>query len=137
AAHKTRYDAAIADTRDRALSTEDANRIREAVDAIAAGNLSKAKALRDQVRDPTGAKLIDWYRYRSGYGAPEEIRAFLAANPAWPDRALLTRRSEEDLLESGTSAAAIKAFFAQSPPTTAVGLAALAGALAADNDEAA
>src|SRR5512139_2603291 len=65
AAHKARYDAAIADTRDRALSAEDASRIREAVDAIAAGNLSKAKALRDQVRDPTGAKLIDWYRYRS------------------------------------------------------------------------
>jgi soluble lytic murein transglycosylase len=136
AQHKARYDAAIATVRDHALSGEDAGRIREAFEAIGAGGPTKAKALRDQVGDPAGRKLIDWYLYRSGYGSATEIRSFLTANPAWPDRGLLTRRAEEDLFDSGATPAQVKAFFAQSPPTTAVGLAALAAALSADKDEA-
>jgi peptidoglycan lytic transglycosylase len=133
--HTARYDAAIAQVRNYALSGADGDRIREAVEAVAAGGTTKAKALRDQVRDPIGRKLIDWYIYRSGYGTAAEVRAFLAENPAWPDRALLVRRAEEDLFESDARPAEVKAFFAQSPPAAAVGLAALAAALAADKDE--
>ena len=76
--------------RDRKLSSDDAGRLREAVQAIAAGGYTKGKAVRDQISDPAGRKLVDWYLYRSGYGTADEIRAFLAANPAWPDRGLLT-----------------------------------------------
>jgi soluble lytic murein transglycosylase len=65
-----------------------------------------------------------------------EIRAFLAANPAWPDRALLTRRAEEALFQSAAKPHEVKAFFADTPPATGVGLAALAAALAAEKDEA-
>jgi soluble lytic murein transglycosylase len=104
--------------------------------AIAGGGYTKGKALRDQITDPAGRKLVDWYLYRSGYGTAEEIRAFLAANPAWPDRPLLIRRAEEALFESEATPAAVKAFFADMPPTTAIGLAALASAMAADKDEA-
>ena len=43
-------------------------------------------AARRQVSDPAGRKLVDWYLYRGGYGTAGEIRAFLVANPAWPDR---------------------------------------------------
>ena len=50
--------------RDYALSGDDADRIREAVEAVSAGGMTKAKALRDQVRDAVGRKLIDWYIYR-------------------------------------------------------------------------
>src|SRR5262245_43668218 len=64
AQHVSRYDAAIASARDRALSGEDAGRIREAVRAIGGGELARGKALRDQVSDPAGRKLIDWYLYR-------------------------------------------------------------------------
>jgi soluble lytic murein transglycosylase len=134
--HTALYDEAIAGVRDRKLSADDAGRLREAMQAISAGGYSKGKALRDQIGDPAGRKLVDWYLYRSGYGTAEEIRAFLAANPAWPDRALLTRRAEETLFDSEDSPAAVKAFFAESPPTTAIGLAALASAMAADKDEA-
>src|SRR5262249_37023911 len=86
--------------------------------------------------DPAGAKLIDWYAYRNGYGSAVEIRAFLVANPSWPDRGTLTQRAEEALFESEAGAAEVKAFFADTPPVTAVGFAALAAALAADKDEA-
>jgi soluble lytic murein transglycosylase len=133
--HTARYDAATAQVRGHALSGADADRIREAVEAASGGGVTRAKALRDQVQDPIGRKIVDWYIYRSGYGTSAEVRAFLAENPSWPDRALLARRAEESLFESEAGPAEVKAFFAQSPPATAVGLAALAAALAADRDE--
>jgi soluble lytic murein transglycosylase len=134
ATHIARYDAAIAPARDHPLSADDAGRIRNAVGAIADGELTEGKRLRDQITDPAGRKLIDWYLFRAGYGSAGEVRAFLAANPAWPDRALLTQRSEEALLNSAASAREIKAFFGDTLPATGVGLATLASALAADND---
>lgn len=135
--HTTRYDAAIAATRNRPVSTEDVGRIRDAVKAIAEADLAKGKALRDQITDPAGRKLIDWYLYRGGYGTAAEIRAFMLANPAWPDRERLNQRAEEALLNGSASPRDIKAFFAETPPATGVGMAALASALAAEKDEAA
>jgi soluble lytic murein transglycosylase len=136
AEHAARYDAAIAATRDHPLSDADEDRIRDAVHAVAGGNLNRGKALRDQITDEAGRKLIDWYLYRGGYGTAQEVRAFLAANPTWPDRPLLTQRAEEALFYSASGPRDVKAFFADEPPTTGVGLAALAAALAADKDEA-
>jgi soluble lytic murein transglycosylase len=135
--HATRYDKAIAAARDHKLSDADADRIRDAVSAIASGSLTKGKALRDQITDGAGRKLIDWYLHRGGYGTANEIRAFLVANPVWPDRQLLTQRAEQALFYSDAGPAEVKGFFADTPPTTGVGLAALAAALAADKDEAA
>jgi len=137
AEHAARYDAAIAAARDHRLSEDDAERIRDAVRAIAAGGLTKGKALRDQITDGAGRKLIDWYLFRGGYGTAEEIRTFMAANPTWPDRTLLAQRAEEALFYSSAGPSEAKAFFADTPPTTGVGLAALAAALAAEKDEAA
>jgi soluble lytic murein transglycosylase len=135
--HAARYDAAIAGVRNHPLSTEDAGRIRDAVKAIGEADLARGKALRDQVRDPAGRKLIDWYLYRGGYGTAGEIRAFMSASPAWPDRERLAQRAEEALFNSSASPREIKEFFAEVPPSTGVGLAALASALAAEKDEAA
>jgi soluble lytic murein transglycosylase len=137
AAHAARYDAAIAAARDHPLGDADEDRIRDAVGAIAAGNLTKGKALRDQIGDQAGRKLVDWYLHRGGYGTAGEIRSFQAANPTWPDQALLTQRAETALFYSEAGPREVKAFFADMPPTTGVGLAALAAALAADKDEAA
>ena len=82
------------------LSAEDAASLREAIAAAAGGKLPDAKALRDKITDPAARKLVDWYLYRGGYGTASEIRAFLDANPAWPDRGLLTQRAEEALFNS-------------------------------------
>ncbi|MBX9590741.1 MAG: transglycosylase SLT domain-containing protein [Hyphomonadaceae bacterium] len=133
--HTARYDKAIAATRNLPVSAEDAGRIRDAVKAIAEADLAKAKALRDQITLAAGRKLIDWYLYRGGYGTAAEIRAFMQANPAWPDRERLTQRTEEALFNSNSSPREIKAFFSDAPPATGIGLAALATALAADKDE--
>ena len=55
-----------------------------------------------------------------------EIRAFLAANPTWPDRVLLTQRAEEALFKANAGAQQVKAFFAGAAPTTGAGLADIA-----------
>ena len=135
--HAARFDAAIAATRNHPVSAEDTARIRDAVKAIAEADLAKGKGLRDQIKEPVGRKLVDWYLYRSGYGTAAEIRAFMLANPAWPDRERLNQRTEEALFNSNASPREIKAFFVETPPATGVGMAALASALAADKDEAA
>jgi soluble lytic murein transglycosylase len=134
AEHKARYDTAIATVRGYDISSEDAGRISAAFAAVAAGNAGKARALRAEVKDPVAAKLIDWYAYRNGQGTAAEIRAFLAANPTWPDRGTLTQRAEEALFTSEASPAQVRAFFVDMPPTTAVGFTTLAWALAADKD---
>ena len=87
-----------------------------------------------QISSPLGRKIVDWYRLRSGYGEPQAYRAFLAANPAWPDRGLLTQRMEEALFTQGGDAAAIRSSFDASGPKTGAGLAALASALLAAGD---
>ncbi len=134
--HVARYDAAIAAARDHAISSEDAASLREAIAAASGGKLGDAKALRDKITDPAARKLVDWFLYRGGYGTAGEIRAFLEANPAWPDRGLLTQRAEEALFNGSATPREIKAFFANTEPRTAVGLAALASAYQADKDEA-
>ena len=135
AEHVARYDAAIASARDYQITTEDAAHIREAIVAAAGGRLAEAKAVRDKITDPAARKLVDWYLYRGGYGTALEVRAFLEANPAWPDRALLTQRSEEALFSSPSAARDAKAFFGNGQPRTAVGYAALASAYLAEKDE--
>jgi soluble lytic murein transglycosylase len=136
AEHIARYDAATAPVRNHAVSAEDQGRLREAIAAIGGGKLQQAVALREQITDPAGRKLVRWYIYRSGYGSAQEVRAFLDANPDWPDRWLLNQRAEEDLLESQAGPKEIRAFFGDQQPRTAAGLAALATALLADKDEA-
>ena len=61
-------------------------------------------------------KLFYWVRLRYGYGEPAEYRAFLKANPLWPERSLLTQRMEEQLFTQGGSAASIKQFFKDAEP---------------------
>lgn len=132
--HIARYDSALAPVRNLQVAETDADHIRDAVKAIGGGDLARGKQLRDGVKDSVGRKLVDWYLYRGGYGTAEEIRAFAAANPTWPDRALLQKRAEEALFNSAAPPAAVKAFFAEVPPATGAGLGALASALAAGNE---
>jgi soluble lytic murein transglycosylase len=137
AEHIARYDAAIAPLRNFSLSDADAALLREAMAAGSNGKLPEAKALRDKIGDASARKLVDWFIYRAGFGGAQEIRAFVEANPAWPDQALLNQRAEEALFASTSATPGdIKAFFAKAEPRTGVGLAALASAYLADKDAA-
>ena len=136
ASHVARYDAAIAPVRDLAVSGDEAARLREALAAVAGSRVQDAKASRDKLADPAARKLVSWYLHRGGFGTGPEIRAFLDANPDWPDRSLLTQRAEEALFNGAASPRDIKAFFASSEPRTAIGFAMLASAYQAEKDEA-
>lgn len=133
-AYVTAVDELIAPIRALSVTVEDATHVR---DAFAAGsNAQVIKSHRDQIKDPVARKLVGWHLLKAGAGTGREIRAFLAANPDWPNRDLLTQRAEEYIFMTGGAAKDIKAFFADQEPRTAIGLAALASALLAEQDEA-
>lgn len=134
AAYLASLDKAIAPSRATAVSDADAATIRDAVAAIAGRNPQKAQDLAARITNPLGRKIVEWYGLRSGYGEPQSYRAFLEANPSWPDRILLNQRLEEALFTKGGGAAAIRAHFEPAGPKSGAGLAALASAHLAEGD---
>lgn len=134
--HFERLDKATAPVRNYNISPADALLLRDSVAAVRASNRSKGAGLQAQIKDPVGRKLAEWFRLKSGYGTPAEFRAFLDANPTWPERGLLTQRLEEALFTQGGTAAAIKSNFKDQPPQTGIGKAALASALLAEGNTA-
>src|SRR5262245_45430953 len=134
AEHFRRLDKAIAAVRDYQLSADDAGRIGDAFKAIGGADLDKAAELQQAISDPVGRKLVDWFRLRRGYGQAADYKAFLDANPAWPERGLLRQKLEEALFTHGGSAGEIKAAFKASGPETGVGFAALPSAYLAEGN---
>ena len=135
-AHVARYDSAIAAVRDQSVSPADIERLKRALSRVAAADLSGTKIARDEIEEPIARKIVDWYRLRGGLGEAREYREFISANPAWPNRELLTQRYEEALFTEGGPARAMKEMFKAEPPRTGAGFAALASAHLTDNDEA-
>lgn len=126
AAYYARLDKITGKVLDYDLSKDDAKNIRDAISALYSDDVDKAAGLRAQVRDPLGRKLIDWYRLRKGHGDAAEYASFLKDNPHWPSREILQRRMEEALFANGGTTDVITGYFAQRPPTSAAGMAALA-----------
>ncbi len=126
--HFKTFDAAIAPVRGYDLSVDEAARIRDCIKAITARDIVKALDLRGTIKDPIGLKVVNWYRLRGGYGQIGEYKAFLAENPAWPERGILNQRFEELLFSEGGSAASIKDHFKNAEPKNGIGWAAIASA---------
>lgn len=129
-----RYDAAIAAVRDRTVSPDTAQRLREALAKVAAGDPNGARAHIQAANDPVATAFVNWHVLRGGFGTAGELKAFADQHPAWPDRNLIIARAEEALFNANMSPAEVKAFFAKYEPRSALGLATLAAALAADKD---
>lgn len=128
-------DAAIAPVRDRLPSSEEAQRLRDALKAVDANEPSRFRALAAEL-PPHGRKLVEWHALRRGIGTAQEFAAFTAANSDWPEMDLLARRAEEQLLVGGGNARSILEFFKGREPRSGPGLAALASAYLAAGDEA-
>ncbi|MDE2008014.1 MAG: hypothetical protein KGI51_15690, partial [Rhodospirillales bacterium] len=72
---------------------------------VRAGDWADATAAVADAADPVARKLVLFYRLLApGAATPDEISAFLAANPDWPDRWLLERRRAEALVQDGDDA---------------------------------
>lgn len=132
--HIAKLDEALAPVRNLAPSVADAEAIKQAVAAIAKGDVARASELKSSIHDPVGKKLVEFARLRHGYGEAGEYRAFLKDNPLWPERSMMIQRMEEALFTQGGSAAAIKDHFKDVPPKTGIGFAALASANLAEGN---
>ncbi|HET6184219.1 MAG TPA: lytic transglycosylase domain-containing protein [Acetobacteraceae bacterium] len=98
---------------------------------------AEADALAANYADPVARKLVLYERLLTpGAAGPAEIAAFLAANPDWPNRALLERRHDEALTAEVDDAAA-RADCTARPPLLPVALARCAAALRGTDPDAA
>lgn len=60
------------------------------------GDFTNAEALAGATGDPLMLKLVTFFRLLDpGGGTPDEIQAFIAANPDWPEQGLLKLRQAE------------------------------------------
>ncbi len=63
---------------------------------VYAGNFSAASALAAATGDPLTQKLVTFFRLTDpGGGTADEIRAFIAQNPDWPEQGLLALREQQ------------------------------------------
>lgn len=131
-AHLARYDAAIAPAMATPVSEKDAAALRDAAKAFSGAKLNAGLDAAKTISDPTAVKLATWLRLRNGYGTADEFRDFLDANPAWPERQLLTQRLEEALFTQGGTSTQIRQHFANGGPDNGVGFAALASSYMAE-----
>ena len=129
-----KLDSLLAPVKAYAPSADDAQRIKDAVTAVKSNGMARFEDIKSGISDPAGQKLVEWVRLRAGYGRAEEYRAFLDANPLWPDRAMMVQRLEEALFTQGGSAQSIKAHFKSAEPQTGLGYAALASAYQAEGN---
>ncbi|NOT69861.1 MAG: transglycosylase SLT domain-containing protein [Hyphomicrobium sp.] len=134
--HIAKLDALLAPVRALQPSTDDAKRIREAIEAVKSNTMARFSGIKAEITDPVGQKLVEWARLRAGYGTADEYRNWLKANPLWPERSMMVQRMEEALFTQGGSAQSIKEFFKSSPPETGLGYAALASAYLAEDNKA-
>lgn len=108
----------------------DGDPLRASLAAIDQQRFDEARRLIATITDPLAVKVANWALYQGRRGAAfPEIAAFLAQNPAWPSRTLLTRRAEE-ALDPGVDDGAVRAFFGTRAPLAPQGALRLADALA-------
>ncbi len=129
-------DKLIAPVRDGRLPAADVQRLKDALGAVDRHDPEEASAHAAKIGEPAVRTLVTWYALRNGAAAPADYTKFLAENPAWPDAAVLRRRSEQQLLSTGGAAKEILAFFGTNPPLSGAGTIALASAHLALGDEA-
>jgi soluble lytic murein transglycosylase len=83
--------------------------------AIRAHQWPQAQAEVANAPDPVAAKLVAYYRLLTpGAATPQEIAAFMAANPNWPNQTQLNHRRQE-AIAAGTDPAQVLAACADRP----------------------
>ena len=117
-------------------SANDVAAVKRVIEAARKGRDADANAAQASIADPVARKLAEWVILRSDNTNPsfERYAAFVQSNPAWPHVPLFRRRAENALWNDGVDAAAVRAFFATKPPSTAKGRYMLARVLLAQGD---
>lgn len=84
------------------------------------GDTKSGDRLKKELSDPVERKLSEWIAIHFGVVGFDRVAAFKRDNPDWPTLGALGRRAEEALL-AGKPPAAVRAFFADRPPTSPEG----------------
>ena len=120
-----------------ATSSVDIAAIKEAVSAARKSAISRAEDLKKTIGDPVGRKLVEWAILRSDETDSidfDRYMTFVTENPSWPAVGMLRRRAEATLWSDRRDPGFVRAFFANSRPTTTKGKFALARALLLQGD---
>jgi soluble lytic murein transglycosylase len=133
-AQERKLDSALSPLLSLSPDPGDLSALRDAASAIRSKNLDDLATAKSKISDPIGRTLVVWMRLRAGLGDPQEFRDFLREHPNWPDRSTIREGFEEAVFMNGGSADAIKAYFANNPPETGAGYAALASAELAEGN---
>ncbi|NQV83167.1 MAG: lytic transglycosylase domain-containing protein [Rhodospirillales bacterium] len=112
------------------LAPADARSLIAGLKAVEDGKFIEARSIARKIKNPLARKILAWARFTTpdpnvGF---EEIAAFMAANPDWPNQTSLQRRAEE-AMSRDTPDEAILAWFRARPPLTGYGKARLGEAL--------
>jgi soluble lytic murein transglycosylase len=111
-----------------AAASSEASAVAQAIALIERGRGAEADQIAASLRDSAARKTIEWMRLRrdtSGVGF-ERYAAFVRENPYWPGARLIRKRAEGALWEDKASSTTVRAFFANSRPTSGKGKLALA-----------
>lgn len=122
--------------RPSANSDVDVAALRAAIAHAKAGRIAQATQARASISDPVARALIEWTILRhnaDSVGFPR-LNAFLRDYPGFPGAGRIRQRAEGALLDDAIDAATVRAFYANSTPTSAKGAIALALAQRAAGD---
>src|SRR5215204_3845257 len=106
-----------------------------AIELYRKGDMTGGDRVKSELLDPRDRGLSEWAAVHFGSVGFDRITAFTREHPDWPVMTALSRRAEEALLTARKPTAAVRAFFAERPPTGAEGKVALALALKTDGME--
>ena len=116
----------------------DVELLKEAIRLFYKERLDAGKPLIARIKDDTARRMARWYYLRSskGHASLAEFTAFRRDHPLWPSKKVLQRNAELSALLKKTPSKEVFAFFADAPPRTGAGKAALGAAyLGAGNEE--
>jgi soluble lytic murein transglycosylase len=62
---------------------------------VKSGDFSDAQSLAAATNDPLMTKLVTFFQYLAGAGAPDDLQNFITNNPDWPEQGMLAFRLNE------------------------------------------
>jgi soluble lytic murein transglycosylase len=136
AAPLPRDEAAVAYAPTTTTSEADLASVKQAIEFARRGKPKEATELEGRIGDPLARKLVEWAILRSDDNLADSarFRAFIVANPSWPNLLMFRRRAEAMLWQEHADLASIRNFTG-GVPISAKGRLALGRALlAADNE---
>ena len=119
------------------ISEGDLASVKQAIEFGHRGNSNEATEIESRIEDPLARKLVEWAILRGDLNNAgfSRYRAFITANPGWPNVQQFRRKAEAMLWQERADLATVRSFIGNAP-SSAKGAFALGRALLAEGDQA-